>query len=62
VKDKNEGKWYGAKKIEDHYVLFGEPGTAYLQHLILERGTGSVIADGLFNAMQEMGIAEKSKQ
>jgi hypothetical protein len=48
VKDKNEGKWYGAKKIEDHYVLFGE--------------SGSAIADGLFNAMQEMGIAEKSKQ
>ena len=29
---------------EDHYVLVGEPGTNYLSHLTVQRGTGASIS------------------
>jgi hypothetical protein len=59
VKEKKESKWYSTKKVEDHYVLVGEPGTIYLQHITLERGTGSAIAYELHAAVDEMGIKDK---
>ena len=58
VKEKVEDKWYSSKRREDHYVVIGEPGTIYLDHLTLQHGTGTAIADGLENAIKAMGIAE----
>lgn len=59
VKEKKGDKWYSMKKIEEHYVIIGEPGTFYLRHLTLERGTGSAIADSIHDAIEEMGITDK---
>jgi len=61
VKEYIEGKWYGDKQTEDHYVLIGEPGTSYLSHITLERGTAACIADGLHRAIEEMGITDNIK-
>lgn len=58
VREKKGEKWYGTKKLEDHYVLIGEPGTCYLRHLTVERGTGNAIASGLYDAIEDMGIAD----
>ena len=58
VKEKKNNKWYSRKIIEDHYVLVAEPGTSYLQHITVERGTGQGIANGLYEAISEIGIAE----
>jgi hypothetical protein len=59
VKEQKGSKWYSSKKVEDHYVLVGEPETVYLRHITLERGTGTAIADGLHAAVDEMGILDK---
>lgn len=59
VKEKRGDKWYSMKKIEEHYVMIGEPGTFYLCHLTLERGTGSAIADSIHSSIEEMGITDK---
>jgi hypothetical protein len=59
VKEQKGSKWYSSKKVEDHYVLVGEPGTVYLRHITLDRGTGIAIADGLHAAVDEMGIMNK---
>lgn len=59
VKQRIEDKWYETKQVEDHYVLVGEPGTNYLSHLTVERGTGAAIANGLYEAMKEMEITDK---
>lgn len=59
VREKRGDKWYSVKKIEEHYVMIGEPGTFYLCHLTLERGTGSAIADSIYSAIEERGITEK---
>lgn len=58
VKEKRGDKWYSMKKIKEHYVMIGEPGTFYLCHLTLERGTGSAIADSIHSSIEEMGITE----
>ena len=58
-KNKRGGKWYSSKKVEDHYVLVGEPGTVYLRHITMETGTGSAIADGLHAAIKEMLLEDK---
>jgi len=59
VKQKIGDKWYGTKQVQDHYVLVGEPGSCYLSHLTAERGTGASIANGLYEAMEEMEITNK---
>jgi hypothetical protein len=58
VKEKQGSKWYSSKKLEDHYVLVGEPGTVYLQHITVDRGTGQAIANGLHGAVTDMGIVD----
>jgi len=58
VKEKQGSKWYSSRKVEDHYVLVGEPGTVYLQHITVDRGTGQAIADGLHGAVADMGIVD----
>jgi len=57
AREKRGDKWYSMKKIEEHYVMIGEPRTFYLCHLTLERGTGSAIADSIHSAIEEMGIS-----
>ena len=56
MKEKVGDKWYSTQKWEDHYVLVGEPGTFYLQHLTLQQGTGAAIAEALHCATDEMEI------
>ena len=58
AKEKVEDKWYSNKRREDPYVVIGEPGTIYLDHLSLQHGTGAAIADGLDIAIKAMGIAD----
>ena len=59
VREKRGDKWYSMKKIEEHCVMIGEPGTFYLCHLTLERGAGSAIADSIHSAIEQMGITDK---
>ena len=59
AKEQKGSKWYSSRKVEDHYVLVGEPGTAYLRHITLETGTGTAIADGLHAALDEMALLDK---
>ena len=61
TKNEKGNKWYGAKEIQDHYVLVGEPGTFYLDHLTIERGTGAGIADGLMKWLVENDIKNEIK-
>ena len=58
TKQKIDGKWYSTTKLEDHYVIIGEPGTFYLRHVTVERGTGATIAAALHDVMKELGILE----
>jgi len=58
VKQKVDEKWYSKKITEDHYVLVGEPGTTYLQHCTVSRGTGREISDVLVNFVQKSGIEQ----
>lgn len=57
VKNEVDGKWYCTKKIQDHYVFVGEPGTFYLSYITVEQGSATVIADGLLTSLHEMGIS-----
>ena len=61
TKKKKGNKWYGAKEIQYHYVLVGEPGSFYLDHLTIEQGTGAGIADGLVKWLVENYIKDEIK-
>lgn len=43
VKEKSGSKWYSTTRLDDHYVLVGEPRTLYLRHITLEQGTGAAM-------------------
>ena len=58
MKEKKGSKWYSSRKVEDHYVVVGEPGNVYLQHITMDKGTGDAIADGLHAAVSDMGIVD----
>ena len=47
-KEKVDDRWCSKTRKEDYYVLVGEPEMVYLDHIILESGTGAEIADGLY--------------
>jgi hypothetical protein len=36
VKEKIGSKWHSTKRLEDHYVLVGEPETLHLRHITVE--------------------------
>ena len=38
--------------------MVGEPGTVYLQHITVDKGTGEAIADGLHGALSDIGIVD----
>jgi len=59
VKTKQFDKWYSKKEIEDHYVFVGEPGTQYLCHSTVEKGTGKSIGNEIRNLINDL---EQSSQ
>ena len=40
-------------------MLAGKPGSFHLPPLTLERGTGTAVAVGLYDAVEKTGIADK---
>lgn len=43
-------------KIEEHVTIIGEPGTTYIGHVSLKRGTSKFIADNVAKVLEEKGI------
>ena len=54
TKELVDGKYYSSNVVEDHYVLLGEPNGIYFTHFVVEKGTGSNIAQKLYKKLMKL--------
>jgi len=53
------GRYHRHVELEEHYVIVGEPGEFYLSHVAPTSGSGSAIAQSVFNFLKDSLLYDK---